>query len=208
MLDCALSSEWTTTTLVPETILVGTWATIWVADVFSNCSGTSLNVTQEPPSTVGGGTVRRGRGGGQGASVDVDESSRLDVLGAIVRIHDAPDPGSNDRRRRAVGSQRNHRQAGDRDHIGDVVGVDHHLARRDVVARGAEQGEARILGRHCKLLDRSALEVHQVEQRPRIVGRHSGDGRFYRGGQPHIGARGDGDTSPRCCVRCRHRKAR
>src|SRR5438105_7010699 len=56
-LDCAVASDRTCTTLMPGCMPAGICARIWPAAVCSSGSAVSLNVTQDPPRTVGGGIV-------------------------------------------------------------------------------------------------------------------------------------------------------
>src|SRR5947209_7090687 len=54
-LACAVASDRTCTTLMPGCMSAGICARIWPAAVCSSGSDVSLNVTHDPPSTVGGG---------------------------------------------------------------------------------------------------------------------------------------------------------
>src|SRR5262249_2230430 len=54
-LDCAVASDRTCTTLMPGCMSAGICARIWPAAVCNSGSAVSLNVTHDPPSTVGGG---------------------------------------------------------------------------------------------------------------------------------------------------------
>src|SRR5579885_1831995 len=87
-------------------------------------------------------------GGGQVGSGDGDEGTRADVLRAVAGIQDAARAGRDLRRR--GGAQRHHAETRKRDGVGGAFGVHHHLARRDVDARGAERRVHGIFGRHTR----------------------------------------------------------
>src|SRR5579885_1932415 len=55
-LDCPIASECTCTTLEPGRMVAGICAEIWLGPVCKSGSGTSLNTTHDPPSTVGTGS--------------------------------------------------------------------------------------------------------------------------------------------------------